>query len=286
MRSGYTKESLTNFSGGICETFNLREKAPEDLAEILKRAVESKSVMTCSIGKFSDTEDDVVKGLMASQAYSVTSFSKDLVTNKELVVNLIRVRNPWGDMNEWTGSWKDNGPEWNTLTETQKRELGYEYKADGEFWMDLKDFVKYFENLYVCHLDFKTLGLEMPKTKTFAPWHVISIHDSWRARINAGGSQRFSNTYHMNPQYKISIKTDAKNNVILGLLLKENKKKALRKSDISIYGYDIWKIVKPELENGKSYLQGQEKVASNSFDMKKQFQFSGRHVLSRGDYLY
>ena len=31
-------------------------------------------------------------------------------------VKLIRVRNPWGNENEWTGAWSDNSNEWNLVS--------------------------------------------------------------------------------------------------------------------------------------------------------------------------
>ncbi len=49
-------------------------------------------------------------------------------------VQLIRIRNPWGNEAEWKGRWSDQSSEWRSVSDGQRRELGLTFDADGEFW--------------------------------------------------------------------------------------------------------------------------------------------------------
>lgn len=48
--------------------------------------------------------------------------------------------NPWG-YGEWTGEWSDNSPLW---TEELKMSLGAKDEDDGEFFMPLEQYYKYY----------------------------------------------------------------------------------------------------------------------------------------------
>jgi len=49
MDGGLTSEALTDFTGGIVERFELGDKAPKDLWQIMLKAVSKGSLMGCSI---------------------------------------------------------------------------------------------------------------------------------------------------------------------------------------------------------------------------------------------
>lgn len=52
------------------------------------------------------------------------------------MVDLVQLRNPWGNF-EWKGRWSDKSDCWNKKL---KKELNFEAKDDGIFWMDFDDF--------------------------------------------------------------------------------------------------------------------------------------------------
>ena len=71
----------------------------------------------------------------------------------------MRVRNPWGDKNEWRGKWSDGDTSWELVGEEEKREMGLHYMHDGEFWIEFfTDFCREFEEVSIC-----TLGPEFDK---------------------------------------------------------------------------------------------------------------------------
>jgi len=60
-------------------------------------------------------------------------------------VRLLRVRNPWGQGHgEWRGAWSDGAGEWTLVHESHRRQLDLRFADDGEFWMCLDDYVRYF----------------------------------------------------------------------------------------------------------------------------------------------
>ena len=54
--------------------------------------------------------------------------------------NLLNMFNPWGHF-EWKGDWSDDSARW---TDKLRKELQFENKDDGSFWIDYDDFKDYF----------------------------------------------------------------------------------------------------------------------------------------------
>jgi len=59
----------------------------------------------------------------------------------------VKVRNPWGQT-EWNGAWSDTSSMW---TPELKQRLQVENKDDGIFFMEYKDFLKYFDDIQICY---------------------------------------------------------------------------------------------------------------------------------------
>jgi len=47
---------------------------------------------------------------------------------------MIRLRNPWGNEQEWLGAWSDKSKEWKMLSNDERKEYGITFANDGEFW--------------------------------------------------------------------------------------------------------------------------------------------------------
>ena len=61
-------------------------------------------------------------------------------------VRLLRLRNPWGQGHgEWRGAWSDGAAEWQAVSAAHRRQLDVRFDPDGEFWMSLDDYVRYFQ---------------------------------------------------------------------------------------------------------------------------------------------
>jgi hypothetical protein len=60
---------------------------------------------------------------------------------------LLKLRNPPGDHDEWKGDWSDKSELW---TRRLKYKLGWVDEDDNTFWMSFDDFCNVFRQLYVC----------------------------------------------------------------------------------------------------------------------------------------
>ena len=133
-------------------------------------------------------------------------------------IPLVRVRNPWGNEVEWNGAWSDGSPEWRKfwrivwfdfflipnipryIPDEEKEHLGINFEADGEWWMSLKDFLKYFDQLEVTNLTPDALDDCSP-----FKWEVASFSGAWTPGESAGGCRNNLATFAMNPQFMISL---------------------------------------------------------------------------------
>ena len=83
-------------------------------------------------------------GLVPGHAYTILGIKQIFEGER-----LIHLRNPWGN-GEWCGDWSDNSYRWNQSNRQECNQLVR--KNDGEFWMSLSDFCKYFIVIGMCHL--------------------------------------------------------------------------------------------------------------------------------------
>ncbi|KPA73940.1 putative calpain-like cysteine peptidase putativecysteine peptidase Clan CA family C2 [Leptomonas pyrrhocoris] len=84
-------------------------------------------------------------GLRTGHAYSVLKVRQFLMPR----VKLLKIRNPWGTGDEWTGAWGKNSDKWKKHS-LVRRSCKPSKESDGTFWMEWKDAVLYFEGGGVC----------------------------------------------------------------------------------------------------------------------------------------
>ncbi|XP_054854925.1 calpain-8-like [Eublepharis macularius] len=199
LNNGYMNEAFVDFTGGIGETIPLKTPNPE-LFRTIKQAVRKRSMVGAyiQVKDPKETEMKTPEGLVKNHAYSIIGVHK--VEGKK--VKLLRLRNPWGEV-EWKGQWSDHSPAWSYLDPALQNKLCVS-KEDGEFWMDLVDFQRYFDVLEICHLSVEALQEE----RVPSSWNVSCIQGSWVKGYTAGGRQPFSpwDTFWMNPQYHVSLR--------------------------------------------------------------------------------
>uniref|UniRef100_A0A8C5I376 Calpain-1 catalytic subunit n=1 Tax=Gouania willdenowi TaxID=441366 RepID=A0A8C5I376_GOUWI len=197
LSGGSTTEGFEDFTGGVSEMYEL-QKAPKDLYRIIGKALERGSLLGCSIDITSafDMEAVTFKKLVKGHAYSVTGLKQ--VNFRGDSVRLIRVRNPWGQV-EWTGAWSDNSPEWDQIDPSEREDL-HQKMEDGEFWMSFNEFTRQFNRLEICNLTPDALSND-----ALSHWNTIKFYGTWRRGSTAGGCRNNPNTFWINPQYKITL---------------------------------------------------------------------------------
>uniref|UniRef100_A0A914VZY4 Uncharacterized protein n=1 Tax=Plectus sambesii TaxID=2011161 RepID=A0A914VZY4_9BILA len=234
LMAGSTSEAMEDFTGGLCEMFEMRDP-PKDLFSIMLKANERQSLMGGSVEAdpyiFEARESN---GLVRGHAYSITDVKMVNVTlpsGGRGLMQLLRLRNPWGNASEWNGAWSDRSLEWYYVTEEEKVELGLVSAADGEFWISFHDFVKNFEKLEICHLS--------PEAAAYAvgapnqSWACNNFEGVWTKNSTAGGCRNYLNTFAHNPQYhmKLTLADDDADNVCTCIIALLQKNRRLQRLD-------------------------------------------------------
>lgn len=243
---GITSEALVDFTGGVAETFHLKE-APENLFEIMVKGFQNQSMMGCSMNRVNDiVEDETPEGLVRGHAYSITKavFVDVATPNVSGKIQLMRLRNPWGNHVEWNGAWSDKSEQWNCVSEQDKKGLEIKFDHDGEFWMTYADFLQYFDRVDICSLspDFLTNHNDTEKK-----WALSVFEGAWVTGVSAGGCANHPETFHRNPQFVLTIEKPVDNEkkahtVVVALMQKYRRLKRSMGSENLYLGFTIYEI--------------------------------------------
>ncbi|XP_037534232.1 calpain-2 catalytic subunit [Nematolebias whitei] len=242
LSGGSTTEGFEDFTGGIAEQHDLSKPDP-NLFNIIRKALERGSLMGCSIDitSASDSEAITRSKLVKGHAYSVTG--ADQVEYSRDMVQLIRVRNPWGQV-EWTGAWSDNSSEWRNVSDDVRERLT-NCVEDGEFWMSFSDFLHQYSRLEICNLTPDALTGE-----EYKKWAQTEFDESWRRGVTAGGCRNYANTFWMNPQFVIKLDDvdddpdDGEDGCtfIVGLMQKNKRRMRKMGEDMETIGFAIYDL--------------------------------------------
>jgi len=243
LKGGQTSEAMEDFTGGVTETFVLA-KVPENFFKLIFKAEDRQSLMCCSIeAKPNEIEAKLENGLIKGHAYTVTAVKK-ANTEGSGEVELVRIRNPWGNEREWNGAYSDDSAEWKDISEDEKTRIGLSYDDDGEFWMSFEDFKKEFSKLEICMLSPDSAG-DVQGAKR---WEMKINQGTWQKHVSAGGCRNFPDTFHLNPQYRVTLEDpdddDEVDNctIVLGLIQKgRRKQKRVGAQNLTI-GFAIYQM--------------------------------------------
>nr|XP_023999148.1 calpain-2 catalytic subunit-like [Salvelinus alpinus] len=176
--------SFEDFTGGIAEVHECEERWTETLQDQVRKALTRGSLLGCSIdiSNLADSEAITSSKLVRGHAYSLTG--AELVSYRGDSLQLVRVRNPWGQV-EWTGAWSDNSSEWHHVSDEDRARL-INKSEDGEFWMSFSDFLSQYSRLEICNLTPDTLSED-----EYQNWALNKFEGAWRKGSTAGGCRNF-----------------------------------------------------------------------------------------------
>jgi len=160
IEGGLIRETLHDLTGAPAITFFVSEGTPEDHWKNLREADAKEYIMACGSDDINQTGNDNLDktiGLAGNHAYSLIGvYEIDAGSRRVLGPNepsspandkILKLRNPWGQ-GEWKGEWSDNSSKW---TPQLKTSLGFSKGDDGIFFMNFKDWQKYFYDYQVCY---------------------------------------------------------------------------------------------------------------------------------------
>ncbi|XP_018579516.1 calpain-A isoform X2 [Anoplophora glabripennis] len=254
LMGGSTCEAMEDFTGGVTEMYEL-SAGPPNLFQILEKAYERSSLMGCSIEPDPNIlEAETPEGLIKGHAYSITRVQYvDIQTpNVTGKIPLVRLRNPWGNENEWNGAWSDGAPEWRFISESEKEELGLTFDHDGEFWMSYKDFQKHFSRLEICNLNPDSLTEEELMEGKKKRWEISVYEGEWVRGVTAGGCRNFLDSFWHNPQYRVTLTEvddgDDEGGCTMIVALMQKNRRQIRSTggDLLTIGYAIYHLPYPD----------------------------------------
>ncbi|XP_077854973.1 calpain-9 isoform X1 [Macaca mulatta] len=281
LKGGSAIEAMEDFTGGVAETFQMKE-APENFYEILEKALKRGSLLGCFIdtGSAAESEARTPFGLIKGHAYSVTGI--DQVNFRGQRIELIRVRNPWGQV-EWNGSWSDSSPEWRSVGPAEQKRLCHTALDDGEFWMAFKDFKAHFDKVEICNLTPDAL-----EEDAVHKWEVTVHQGSWVRGSTAGGCRNFLDTFWTNPQIKLSLteKDEGQEecSFLVALMQKDRRKLKRFGANVLTIGYAIYECPdKDERLNKDFFRYHASRARSKTFINLREV--SDRFKLPPGEYI-
>lgn len=281
LKGGSAIEAMEDFTGGVAENFQIRE-APEDFYEILEKALRRGSLLGCSIDTLnaSESEARTPLGLIKGHAYTVTGL--DQVNFHGQRIKLIRVRNPWGQV-EWNGPWSDSSPEWRSVSLEEQKRLGHTALDDGEFWMAFEDFKTHFDKVEICNLTPDAL-----EDNTLHKWEVTIHQGSWVRGSTAGGCRNFLDTFWTNPQIKLSLTERDEGQegcTFLAALMQKDRRRLKRfGANMLTIGYAIYQCPDKDGHLNRDFFRYHASLARSKTFINLR-EVSGRFQLPPGDYI-
>lgn len=249
--AGQTYDALVDMSGGLQEQFALESLSDidrENFWTYIDKGFTKEAILGCSITPDpSVREARMSNGLVRGHAYTIT---KVLEYNG---IQLIRIRNPWGNEVEWNGAWSDQSEEWNSIDEGEKADIGIVKDHDGEFWMNFEDFMSQWTHVQICHLSADSFSNELLETDNDDDlmWKVTKFHSAWNVGSTAGGCGRDDpSKFWTNPQFLVQL-TDVDNDdnedmatIFVSLIQKDSRLKRTETGEDSCEEYIQFKIYK------------------------------------------
>ncbi|XP_045903736.1 calpain 2, (m/II) large subunit, like isoform X1 [Micropterus dolomieu] len=242
LSGGTTTEGFEDFTGGIAEVHELGRPGPH-LFHIIQKAQSRGSLMGCSIDITSSSDSEAVTSqkLVKGHAYSVTGAAE--VEYRGKMERLIRIRNPWGQV-EWTGAWSDDSLQWRYISDEDRERLSHRAE-DGEFWMSFSDFLRQFSRLEICNLTPDAL-----RDDSISKWALSKFDGSWRKGSTAGGCRNFPNSFWMNPQFVIKLDEEdddpedgeAGCSLVVGLIQKNRRHLRQKGEGMHTVGFAIYEF--------------------------------------------
>ena len=162
IESGYPSEALealTGFGSLLYNTTLMKDdelnKNKPEIINNLKIADQSHCLISCGTTNVKDPEELENVGLFDGHAYTLISLTQ-IITNEGNYEYLFKIRNPYGEK-EWNGDWSDKSNLWN---ERLKNQLNFKDKEDGIFFMNEKDFFKYFKQIEICYILYNSTSVK------------------------------------------------------------------------------------------------------------------------------
>lgn len=195
IEKGYPREVFQVFTPYTTIPISVPKENKDSLWDNIVFSDKNNAIMTCTIKEGTEGIEKV--GLIKNHSFSLVSAQEEEYNNEK--IKLLKLRNPFGE-GEWTGDYSDNSDKWN---DELKNKFGFEgAKDDGIFFIEMNDFVKYFQVVTIC---IPTKGLR--STCIEIPENEANDYHVYRLKLNSKTVMSFS-VEQPNPRFHKDVKKD------------------------------------------------------------------------------
>uniref|UniRef100_A0A915PM08 Calpain catalytic domain-containing protein n=1 Tax=Setaria digitata TaxID=48799 RepID=A0A915PM08_9BILA len=299
LKGGTTSEALEDMTGGLTEFIDLTE-SPPNLLQMMFRGFEMGSLFGCSIEQIDllqaspmEFEARTPEGLVKGHAYSITGMR--LVETGRGKIPLLRIRNPWGNEQEWNGDWSDESELWNYISSQQKKDMNLVLAHDGEFWMSFDDFMRYFNKMEICNLGPDVMdevremtGVSMEDVG-YRRWNTRCHLGAWIGDT-AGGCRNYLDTFANNCQFAMTLSNpnpedeDGLCTVIIAVLQKNRREMKSRGVDNLAIGFAVYEVNEIYGHLDRSFFASHKSCARSAAFINLR-EITGRFRLPPGNYI-
>uniref|UniRef100_A0AAY4A4C1 Uncharacterized protein n=1 Tax=Denticeps clupeoides TaxID=299321 RepID=A0AAY4A4C1_9TELE len=277
LSGGSTSEGFEDFTGGIAESYELK-KAPPNMFQIIKMALDSGALLGCSIDITSAADSEAItrQKLVKGHAYSLTGAVEVSSRPAGWGCYLRRPLTP--------APLCASGQLLRSEAEAGENPLVAHLSCDGEFWMSFQEFLSQYSRIEICTLTPDTLTSDKVKR-----WAVNKFDGSWRKGSTAGGCRNNAYTFWMNPQFVVKLEdSDSTDNVdscsfVVGLIQKNRRKLRKMGEDMNTIGFAIYEVRDYVHLDKNFFLTHGQKARSETFINLREV--STRFHLPAGEYL-
>ncbi|KAK6105467.1 Calpain cysteine protease family protein [Brugia pahangi] len=293
LKGGTTSEALEDMTGGLTEFIDLKE-SPPNLLQMMFRGFEMGSLFGCSIeASPMEFEARTQQGLVKGHAYSITGMR--LIETSQGKIPLLRIRNPWGNEQEWNGDWSDDSELWDYVSSQQKKDMNLVLAHDGEFWMSFDDFMRYFNKMEICNLGPDVMdevremtGVSM-EDAGYGRWNTRCHLGAWIGDT-AGGCRNYLDTFANNSQFAMTLSNpnpddeDGLCTIIIAVLQKNRREMKPQGLENLAIGFSVYKVNEIYGHLDRSFFASHKSCARSSAFINLR-EVTGRFRLQPGNYI-
>ncbi|TRY73041.1 hypothetical protein TCAL_12000, partial [Tigriopus californicus] len=185
--NGSMLEAAVDLCGGIPRRIPLQNL--ENLFHIIHNDMLQGAVLGWGLNIEKTTQGEE-KGLKGNHVYPIITARAIKPLNSE-VVQLIYMKDPHGDGQQWTGNWGNEDEKWWKTDRDTRNSFESEWKRNGHFHMPVEECVNYFDKLEICYLDPSDMEEEdssrkLRLTQSFGKW--INMKDGDPFTIDSASS--------------------------------------------------------------------------------------------------
>lgn len=136
--------------------------------------------------------DSSGSGLVHGHGYSALQLLEVAGAEGSAPLQLVQLRNIWGEDYQWRGAWADGSAEWEQFPEIRRHHLRPEYHGSGRFWMLWAAFCAIFDRIDVCPMPEAARKASYAPPKGQKQQEMLRMHHARATGGESGFSKLFS----------------------------------------------------------------------------------------------